>query len=234
MKHIFTRVSKESVPCGGELNESKANVVVGHVGPASEDDEQRKEVRNNQLMGHVTFFEEHHRPEFIKGGSFFPKANDASGIRILASNFVYGIGGGIHPDALQSNKLYRLWFLGLVKVVASCPSCFYDEGTLKKKLTGPNFIDWYRNLRIVLSVEDKLPFLEQPIPALPVPSAGQVTPPDVLATHSAWVKASKEIAGLMLINMDPEIQKTLEYLGAFDMLKELKTLHVQQADQELL
>ncbi|GJX97856.1 hypothetical protein Tco_0353654, partial [Tanacetum coccineum] len=39
-----------------------------------------------------------------------------------------------------------------------------------------------------------LPYLEQPIPALLVPPAGQVTPPDVLATHSAWVKASKEIA----------------------------------------
>nr|GEW90281.1 hypothetical protein [Tanacetum cinerariifolium] len=34
----------------------------------------------------------------------------------------------------------------------------------KQKLTGPNFIDWYRQLRIVLSVEDKLDYLEQPIP----------------------------------------------------------------------
>ncbi|GJS53399.1 hypothetical protein Tco_0626761 [Tanacetum coccineum] len=37
----------------------------------------------------------------------------------------------------------------------------------KQKLTGNNFLEWYRNLRIVLSTEDKLPFLEQPIPALP-------------------------------------------------------------------
>ncbi|GKA90552.1 retrotransposon protein, putative, ty1-copia subclass [Tanacetum coccineum] len=104
----------------------------------------------------------------------------------------------------------------------------------KQRLTGPNFIDWYRNLRIVLSVEDKLPFLEQPIPAMPVPPVGQVLPPDVLATHSAWVKASKEIAGLMLMTMDPDIQKNLEQLGAYDMLKELKTLYAQQAEQELL
>ncbi|GKE62578.1 zinc finger, CCHC-type containing protein [Tanacetum coccineum] len=64
----------------------------------------------------------------------------------------------------------------------------------KQKLTGPNFIDWYYNLRIVLLIEDKLPFLEQPIPAMPVPPAGQVLPPDVLNTHSAWVKVLKEIA----------------------------------------
>ncbi|GKC45653.1 zinc finger, CCHC-type containing protein, partial [Tanacetum coccineum] len=95
-------------------------------------------------------------------------------------------------------------------------------------------MDWYRNLRIVLSVEDKLPYLEQPIPTMTVLPTGQVIPPDVLNTHTAWVKASKEIVGLMLMTIDPEIQKTLEHLGAFDMLKELKTLYVQQADQELL
>ncbi|GJT71906.1 retrotransposon protein, putative, ty1-copia subclass [Tanacetum coccineum] len=104
----------------------------------------------------------------------------------------------------------------------------------KQKLTGNNFMEWYRNLRIVLSTEDKLPFLEQPIPTLPVPPEGQANPPDVVTTHQAWVKAQKEIVGLMLMTMDPDIQKNLEHLGAFDMLKELKTLYVQQADQELL
>ncbi|GJV20763.1 hypothetical protein Tco_1369783 [Tanacetum coccineum] len=69
----------------------------------------------------------------------------------------------------------------------------------KQKLTGPNFIDRYRNLRIVLSVEDKLPFLEQPMHAMPVPPVGQVFPLDVLNTHSAWVKASKEIELLQTV-----------------------------------
>nr|GEW62222.1 hypothetical protein [Tanacetum cinerariifolium] len=73
-------------------------------------------------------------------------------------------------------------------------------------------MEWYRNLRIVLFVEDKLPFVEKPIPAMPVPPAGQVLPSDVLNTHIAWVKASKEIACLMLMTMDPNIQKNLEHL----------------------
>ncbi|GJV43152.1 hypothetical protein Tco_1427688 [Tanacetum coccineum] len=94
----------------------------------------------------------------------------------------------------------------------------------KQRLIGPNFIDWYRKFRIVLSVEDKLPLLEQPIPAMPIPPAGQVLPLDVLATHAAWVKASKEIDGLMLMTMEPDIYNNLEQLGAYDMLKELKTL----------
>ncbi|GJZ03221.1 retrotransposon protein, putative, ty1-copia subclass [Tanacetum coccineum] len=99
----------------------------------------------------------------------------------------------------------------------------------KQKLTGINFMEWYRNLWIVLSVEDKLPFLEQPILAMPVPPAGQIFSLDVLNTHTAWVKASKEIIGLMLMTMDPDIQKNLEQLGAYDMLKELKMLYAQQS-----
>ncbi|GKA90709.1 retrotransposon protein, putative, ty1-copia subclass [Tanacetum coccineum] len=41
--------------------------------------------------------------------------------------------------------------------------------------------------------------LEHPIPAMPIPSAGQVPPLDILATHAAWVKASKEIAKQKLL-----------------------------------
>ncbi|GJW82903.1 zinc finger, CCHC-type containing protein [Tanacetum coccineum] len=104
----------------------------------------------------------------------------------------------------------------------------------KQKLTGPNFIDWYRQLRIVLSIDDKLNYLEQPLPPAPVAPAGQHVAPKILAAHTAWVKGSKEIAGLMLMTMELEIQRNLENLHANDMLKELKTLFAQQAEQELL
>nr|GEX81312.1 zinc finger, CCHC-type [Tanacetum cinerariifolium] len=104
----------------------------------------------------------------------------------------------------------------------------------KQKLTGPNFIDWYRQLRIVLSIEDKLNYLEQPIPPAPIAPEGQQVAPEFLAAHAAWVKGSKEIAGLMLMSMEPEIQRNLEPLHAHEMLKELKTLFAQQAEQELL
>ncbi|GJV95013.1 retrotransposon protein, putative, ty1-copia subclass [Tanacetum coccineum] len=104
----------------------------------------------------------------------------------------------------------------------------------KQKLTGPNFIDWYRQLRIVLSIEDKLNYLEQPLPPAPVAPEGQQVAPEIIAAHTAWIKGSKEIAGLMLMTMEPEIQRNLENLHANDMLKELKTLFAQQAEQELL
>ncbi|GJX74858.1 retrotransposon protein, putative, ty1-copia subclass [Tanacetum coccineum] len=94
----------------------------------------------------------------------------------------------------------------------------------KQKLTGPNFIDWYRQLRIVLSIEDKLNYLEQPLPPAHVAPEGQQVAPEIIAAHNAWIKRSKGIAGLMIMTMEPEIQRNLENLHANDMLKELKTL----------
>ncbi|GJS18309.1 zinc finger, CCHC-type containing protein [Tanacetum coccineum] len=64
----------------------------------------------------------------------------------------------------------------------------------KQKLTGPNFIDWYRQLRLVLSTEDKEYYLEHPIPVAPVAPPGQQIPPEDLAAHAAWVKGQKEVA----------------------------------------
>nr|GEV58286.1 hypothetical protein [Tanacetum cinerariifolium] len=104
----------------------------------------------------------------------------------------------------------------------------------KQKLTRPNFIDWYRQLRIVISIEDKLNYLEQPISPAPVASAGQQVAPEIIAAHTAWIKGSKKIAELMLMTMEPEIQRNLENLHAHEMLLELKTLFAQQAEQELL
>ncbi|GJU81191.1 hypothetical protein Tco_1283556 [Tanacetum coccineum] len=92
----------------------------------------------------------------------------------------------------------------------------------------------YRQLRIVLLVENKKNYLEHPNPAAPVAAPGQQVPPHALAAHAAWVKGSKEIAALMLMTMDLDIQRNLTHLGAYDMLQELKTMFAQQAEQELL
>nr|GEW40533.1 zinc finger, CCHC-type [Tanacetum cinerariifolium] len=104
----------------------------------------------------------------------------------------------------------------------------------KQKPSGPNFIDWYRQLRIALSIEDNLNYLEQPILHAPVVPAGQQVAPEILAAHNAWIKGSKEIAGLMLMTTEPEIQRNLETLHAHEMLLELKTLFAQHAEQKLL
>nr|GEW10683.1 retrotransposon protein, putative, Ty1-copia subclass [Tanacetum cinerariifolium] len=92
------------------------------------------------------------------------------------------------------------------------PSVMSGRGFFEKqKLTGPNFINWYRQLRIVLSIEDKLNYLEQPIPPAPVAPAGQHVAPEILATHNAWNKGSKEI--------QPE-QELLQTMRDFDSCRQ--------------
>ncbi|GJX43980.1 zinc finger, CCHC-type containing protein [Tanacetum coccineum] len=73
-----------------------------------------------------------------------------------------------------------------------------------------------------------------PLPPDPVALEGQLVAPEITAAHIAWIKGSKEIAGLMLMTMEPEIKQNLENLHAYEMLQELKTRFAQQAEQELL
>nr|GEW92453.1 hypothetical protein [Tanacetum cinerariifolium] len=75
---------------------------------------------------------------------------------------------------------------------------------------------------------------EHPIPLAPVALEGQQVAPEIIAAHTAWIKGSKEIDGLMLMTMEPEIQRNLENLHAHEMLLELKTLYAQQAEQVFL
>ncbi|GJY02588.1 retrotransposon protein, putative, ty1-copia subclass [Tanacetum coccineum] len=92
--------------------------------------------------------------------------------------------------------------------------------------------DW-KSAKIVLSIEDKLNYLEQPLLPVPVAPEGQQVAPEIIAAHTAWIKGSKEIVVLMLMTMEPEIQRNYENLHAYEMLQDLKTLFAQQAEQEL-
>nr|GEX29116.1 hypothetical protein [Tanacetum cinerariifolium] len=62
----------------------------------------------------------------------------------------------------------------------------------KQKLTGPNFIDWYRQLRIVLLIEDKLNYPEQPIPSAPVVPAGQHVAPEILKAEQELLQTTRD------------------------------------------
>ncbi|GKA07983.1 hypothetical protein Tco_0687314 [Tanacetum coccineum] len=99
----------------------------------------------------------------------------------------------------------------------------------KKKLNGSNFLDWYRNLRIVLRNEQKLHHLEEALPEAPPATA-------IVAVRNAYtrrVAEQQEVACLMLVSMTLEIQKNLVDQLAFEILQELKTMFQQQAKQEL-
>ena len=82
----------------------------------------------------------------------------------------------------------------------------------KDKLDNTNFVNWYRNLKIVLRAESKMYILEEPIPDEPEQQSGPVR-----RNWEKHVDDSLKVTCLMLACMSPELQQTLENLSAFDI-----------------
>ena len=98
----------------------------------------------------------------------------------------------------------------------------------KDKLNGNNFIDWSRNLTIVLRQEKKLEVLDQP---LPTESARNAT----AASREAFEKRknySNDVTCLMLATMSPELQKQFEDSEAYQMWVSLKEMFQARARHE--
>ncbi|KAJ9558333.1 hypothetical protein OSB04_012947 [Centaurea solstitialis] len=108
-------------------------------------------------------------------------------------------------------------------------SNFCLKGLLEKdKLTGLNYVNWLRNLRIVLRMENKQRAIEEPLPAAPAAGASRA----IREEYEKRLTESNEAACLMLATMVPELQKGMESLGAYDMANQLKDMFQRQARQE--
>nr|GEV99290.1 ribonuclease H-like domain-containing protein [Tanacetum cinerariifolium] len=93
----------------------------------------------------------------------------------------------------------------------------------KQKLTGPNFTNWYRQLRIVLSIEDKLDYLEHPIPLAPVPSqAEQELLQTVRDFHSCEQEEGHFVSSYVL--------KMKSYIDNLERLGHLVSLNLRMAE----
>ena len=88
----------------------------------------------------------------------------------------------------------------------------------REKLTGPNFNDWHRSLRIVLRVSKKLDYLTKPCPTQPADTKTD----EVKATWQKEYDTHNEVACLMLGSMIPKLQKQFEHHFPKDMLDELQ------------
>nr|GEY79350.1 hypothetical protein [Tanacetum cinerariifolium] len=108
-------------------------------------------------------------------------------IRVAFGEFWFRL-SNFGPTEIDKNPRYSL--NSIQKMATSVVKNSIFRGFFEKQnLTGPNFIDWYRKHRIVLSVDDKLDYLEQPISPAPVPAqAGQQVATEALAAHVACVK----------------------------------------------
>ena len=90
----------------------------------------------------------------------------------------------------------------------------------KNKLTGTNFLDWFRNLRIVLKQERKLYVLDEPLPE----ELAENVPRAEKNAYEKHHNDSIDVACLMLATMSSELQKDLENMEAYDMIFNLKEI----------
>jgi hypothetical protein len=98
----------------------------------------------------------------------------------------------------------------------------------KEKLNGANFMDWYRNLRIVLRQEKTEYVLIEPYPDdLPTGST--------IADHRACEKRCDDalnVSCLMLATISRNMQKQYEHVDAYTMIQQLCGMFENQARVE--
>ena len=90
----------------------------------------------------------------------------------------------------------------------------------KDKPNGTNFLDWYRNLRIVLKQERKEYILDQLVPDEPAVNA----PRAQKDAHSKHFNDSINVTCLMLGSMDSNLQKQLMEMDAYTIIGHLKEM----------
>ncbi|KAK9044504.1 hypothetical protein V6N11_058404 [Hibiscus sabdariffa] len=98
----------------------------------------------------------------------------------------------------------------------------------KEKLNGINFLDWFRNLRIVLKQERKEYVIEEPVPDEPDSNAPRADK-DKFKKH---MDDMVDVGCLMLATMNSELQKQHENMVAYEMIQNLKEIYEGQARQE--
>ncbi|GJR63594.1 retrotransposon protein, putative, ty1-copia subclass [Tanacetum coccineum] len=143
---------------------------------------------------------------------------------------------GIAPAAIIDRQLpfeYTITSRSTDVVVMALPVQNINHSAFRsmferEKLSGTNFNDWLRRLKLVLRVEKKMFVIEQPIP--PAPAANSEA--NVLAEWNALYDAYNEVACLMLGSMTPELHRQFENYSPYDMLQELKSMFEKQAGVE--
>ena len=86
------------------------------------------------------------------------------------------------------------------------------------KLTGPNFADWLRNLKIVLRVEKLEYVLNSPKPA-------DDAHDDEHVVYRKWIDDANVAQCIMLASMNIELQKQHEHMDAHTILTHLQELY---------
>ncbi|GKA00334.1 zinc knuckle CX2CX4HX4C containing protein [Tanacetum coccineum] len=147
----------------------------------------------------------------------------------LSQEFVIRVPESRNDGACNSKKIIgsrNLLVYGQLIVVMAQPdnnntlSSAFKTFFEREKLTGDNFNDWYRSLRIVLRVAGTYDYLFKPCPEEPPEDAAE----NVKAAWKAEYKIHSDVACLMLGRMSPALQRQFELYFPQAMLDELRRM----------
>ncbi|KAJ9565666.1 hypothetical protein OSB04_001632 [Centaurea solstitialis] len=128
----------------------------------------------------------------------------------------------------KSNKLEETQKWRMASTVTSTNNLSLRSILEKDKLTGSNFLDWERNLMIVLRYERKWYVLEEPLREAPPANA----PAAARNAHKKHSDDLLDVACLMLATMSPDLQAGLINTNAYDMIRQLRDMFQTQARTE--
>ncbi|GJY52151.1 retrotransposon protein, putative, ty1-copia subclass [Tanacetum coccineum] len=99
----------------------------------------------------------------------------------------------------------------------------------RERLTGPNYMDWMRNLRFTLRYENKEYVLDEQIPTIDDDSTQEE-----IEAHQKHYDDANKVSCIMASSMSPELQKTFENTWAYEMNQQLKEMFQAKASKERL
>ncbi|GJT66384.1 putative reverse transcriptase domain-containing protein [Tanacetum coccineum] len=99
----------------------------------------------------------------------------------------------------------------------------------RERLTGPNYMDWMRNLRFTLRYENKEYVLDEQIPIIDNDSTQEE-----IEAHQKHYDDANTVSCIMASFMSPEMQKTFENTWAYEMNQQLKEMFKAKASKECL
>nr|GEU32226.1 hypothetical protein [Tanacetum cinerariifolium] len=108
-------------------------------------------------------------------------------------------------------------------------SFFLVRSSWEGRLTGPNYMDWMRNLRFTLRYENKEYVLDEKIPTINDDSTHEE-----IEAHQKHYDDANKVACIMASFMSPELQKTFENTWAYEMNQQLKEMFQTKARKERL
>ena len=104
-------------------------------------------------------------------------------------------------------------------------NAFLEKAKLKHD--GSNYMDWVRNLRIIIIAAQKNYDLEAPLGVPPAPATA-----DIVNAWQTCVDDYSIVQCAMVYGLEPGLQRCFEHHGAYEMFQELKLIFQENARVE--